>query len=137
MLGKHGYHFIKVKKKQNVFQALKFWVSCFCLITGHKCYGLGIRCQFLFSIFVQLYMYACMSVCSIYRYVGICAHVTIYIYIYIYICVCVYMFVCIFVSFLSNVYVCTYKQFNHGWLVGFYGISTFVGYLMPNPFLYK
>ena len=24
-----------------------------------------------------------------------------------------------------------------GWLVGFYGISTFVGYLMPNPFLYK
>ena len=21
------------------------------------------------------------------------------------------------------------------WLVGFYGISTFVGYLMPNPFL--
>ena len=24
-----------------------------------------------------------------------------------------------------------------GWLVGFYGISTFVGYLIPNPFLYK
>ena len=24
-----------------------------------------------------------------------------------------------------------------GWLVGFYCISTFVGYLMPNPFLYK
>ena len=24
-----------------------------------------------------------------------------------------------------------------GWLVRFYGISTFVGYLMPNPFLYK
>ena len=24
-----------------------------------------------------------------------------------------------------------------GWLVGFYGILTFVGYLMPNPFLYK
>ena len=22
-----------------------------------------------------------------------------------------------------------------GWLFGFYGISTFVGYLMPNPFL--
>ena len=21
-----------------------------------------------------------------------------------------------------------------GWLVGFYGISTFLGYLMPNPF---
>ena len=24
-----------------------------------------------------------------------------------------------------------------GWLVGFYGISTFVGYLTPNSFLYK
>ena len=24
-----------------------------------------------------------------------------------------------------------------GWLVGFYGISTFVGYSMPDPFLYK
>ena len=23
------------------------------------------------------------------------------------------------------------------WFVGFYGISIFVGYLMPNPFLYK
>ena len=23
------------------------------------------------------------------------------------------------------------------WLFGFYGISTFVGYLIPNPFLYK
>ena len=23
------------------------------------------------------------------------------------------------------------------WLFGFYGISTFVGYLMPNPFLCK
>ena len=24
-----------------------------------------------------------------------------------------------------------------GWLIGFHGILTFVGYLMPNPFLYK
>ena len=24
-----------------------------------------------------------------------------------------------------------------GWLFGFYSISTLVGYLMPNPFLYK
>ena len=24
-----------------------------------------------------------------------------------------------------------------GWLFGFHGISTFEGYLMPNPFLYK
>ena len=23
------------------------------------------------------------------------------------------------------------------WLFGFYGLSTFVGYLMPNPFLFK
>ena len=29
------------------------------------------------------------------------------------------------------------KQAKDGWLVGFHGISTFVGYLMPNPFLYK
>ena len=26
---------------------------------------------------------------------------------------------------------------NDGWLFGFYGISTFVGDLMPNSFLYK
>ena len=26
-------------------------------------------------------------------------------------------------------------QILFGWLVGFYGISTFVGYLTPNPFL--
>ena len=30
--------------------------------------------------------------------------------------------------------VCVYEL---GWLFGFYGISTFVGYLMPNPFLCK
>ena len=29
------------------------------------------------------------------------------------------------------------KSFILGWLFGFYGISTFVGYLMPNPSLYK
>ena len=29
-----------------------------------------------------------------------------------------------------------YKMFV-GWLFGFYGISTFIGYLMPNPLLYK
>ena len=26
---------------------------------------------------------------------------------------------------------------SYGWLVGFYGVSTFVGYLTPNPFLCK
>ena len=29
------------------------------------------------------------------------------------------------------------KDFYVGYLVGFYGISTFLGYLMPNPSLYK
>ena len=28
-------------------------------------------------------------------------------------------------------------KFTFGWCVGFYGISTFVSYLMPNPFLCK
>ena len=32
----------------------------------------------------------------------------------------------------------TAKQiYEKGWLVGFYGISTFVGYLTPNQFLCK
>ena len=26
---------------------------------------------------------------------------------------------------------------SYGWLVWFYGISTIVGYLTPNPFFYK
>ena len=29
------------------------------------------------------------------------------------------------------------KRWFTGWLFEFYGISTFVGYLMPNPFSYK
>ena len=29
------------------------------------------------------------------------------------------------------------KSGSFGWLFGFYGISTFVGYLKPNPFYYK
>ena len=29
------------------------------------------------------------------------------------------------------------REWLVGWSSGFYGISTFVGYLMPNPFLYK
>ena len=33
-------------------------------------------------------------------------------------------------------YICMYLS-ELSWLVGFYGISTFVGYLMPNPVLYK
>ena len=31
----------------------------------------------------------------------------------------------------------SYVVSNEGWLVEFYGISTFVGYLTPNPFLSK
>ena len=29
------------------------------------------------------------------------------------------------------------NEISIGWLVGVYGISTFVGYLTPNQFLYK
>ena len=29
------------------------------------------------------------------------------------------------------------SHYDVGWLFEFYGISTFVGYLMPNQFLYK
>ena len=31
----------------------------------------------------------------------------------------------------------TEKKIMAGYLIGFYGISTILGYLMPNPFLYK
>ena len=30
-----------------------------------------------------------------------------------------------------------YQSEADGCLVGFYGISTFIDYIMPNPFLYK
>ena len=36
-----------------------------------------------------------------------------------------------------NMYVKTGFGINVGWLFEIYDISTFVGYLMPNPFLYK
>ena len=48
-----------------------------------------------------------------------------YTYIYIYMCVCV----CVCVH-LQNCAILV-------WFVGFYDISTFVGYLTPNPFLCK
>ena len=47
-----------------------------------------------------------------------------YVNTYTYVCVCVCVCVCVMMMLV-------------GWLFGFYGISTFVGYLMPNPFLYK
>ena len=38
----------------------------------------------------------------------------------------------------SSIYLLSIAEFDIkyqvGWLVGFYGISTFVGYLIPNPF---
>ena len=42
-------------------------------------------------------------------------------------CVCVYVCVC----------VCVCAFWLAGWLVGFYGLSTFVGYFMPNLILYE
>ena len=30
-----------------------------------------------------------------------------------------------------------YRLFGLVWFAGFYGISTFLGYLTPNPFLYN
>ena len=36
-----------------------------------------------------------------------------------------------------SVLITSSAEVEDGWLVGFYGISTFVGYLMPNPFLCK
>ena len=53
----------------------------------------------------------------------------------IYICLCIYVFIyiCIYVCIYIDIYIFIYV----GWLFGFYVISTFVGYLLPNPFLYK
>ena len=42
-----------------------------------------------------------------------------------------------FVYFQSLLSEFDFEDYMNGWLVGFYGISTFVGYLMPNPFLCK
>ena len=38
---------------------------------------------------------------------------------------------------MSNLYYLTFIILGLVWLVGFYGISTFLDYLTPNPFLYK
>ena len=57
---------------------------------------------------------------------------------------CIYMqvserlYVCLLVNACVNKWVRELRVYVlRGWLVGFYGISTFVGYLTPNPFLYK
>ena len=46
----------------------------------------------------------------------------------------IYFFFHNLVSFANNSMI---KEKLVGWLIGFYGISTFVGYLTPNPFLCK
>ena len=43
----------------------------------------------------------------------------------------------IYLSMVCNLSVDLNQFWLVGWLVGFYGISTFVGYLTPNPFLCK
>ena len=59
-----------------------------------------------------------------------------------YICIHIYKFMNEYISI--STYICTsiylsiYQKFGLvSWLFGVYGISTFVGYLMPNPFLNK
>ena len=72
------------------------------------------------------------------------SHIYKYIYIYIYVCVCVCVCVdiCIYVCANINMciytclYMCVHKyMFGFGLFSLFNGISTFVGYLMSNPFL--
>ena len=45
-----------------------------------------------------------------------------------------YIYICMYVYSMLHIYICTYIV---GWLFRFHGISTNVGYLIPNPFLYK
>ena len=42
--------------------------------------------------------------------------------------------ICVGVCYLGG---CEKTKYQKCWLVGFYGISIFVGYLMPSPFLCK
>ena len=48
--------------------------------------------------------------------------------IYIYVCVCV----CVYQEHI-NIYLSNTNILDLVWLVGFYGISTIIGYLKPNP----
>ena len=80
---------------------------------------------------------------TIYIYIYIHTHIYIYTHtyththIYIYVCVCVILFVLWHINHCRlfnvkppfNIY---FKYIGFG-LVGYYGISTIVGYLMPNP----
>ena len=60
---------------------------------------------------------------SIFVYIHICTCM----YIYVYICAYIYPYIRVYISISIYIYVI--------WLVGFYGISSRVGYLSPNPFL--
>ena len=60
----------------------------------------------------------------------------------IHLCVCVYMCICVCVHAKKSTWVRYQSRVidnirRQDWLVVFYGISTFIGYLMLNPFLYK
>ena len=59
-----------------------------------------------------------------------------------FVCVCVYVYM--YTPMSIRKYIRIYKQVGLttkkvlvGWFVGFYGISTSVGYFTPNPFLCK
>ena len=55
-----------------------------------------------------------------------------------YSCINVYAADAVFLSAEDKYLLCDIKsKISYGWWFGFYGISTFIGYLMQNPFLYK
>ena len=70
--------------------------------------------------------YICVTFFGI-RFFSICS------YIYIYICIHKYTHIHMHIY----IYIYIYILYTHGWVCLVYGISTFVGYLMPNPFLCK
>ena len=60
-------------------------------------------------------------------------YIYIYIYIYIYMCVCVYIYTHTHTHTHTE---STTKLFIHSWFVCMF-LMAYVGYLMPNSFLYK
>ena len=47
------------------------------------------------------------------------------------------VYICVCVCVCERILPAQGLSLGLAWFVGFYGISTFVGYLTPNPFLYK
>ena len=74
---------------------------------------------------INIYIYMCVCVSEFYLY-----HI-LYIYLFLYL-LYLFLFMCITIS---TVFYLNYCYFYVRWLFGFYGIPTFVSYLMPNPFL--